>query len=196
MSALYPVVEHFASFQGEGLHAGRAAYFIRLDGCDVGCAFCDTAYSWKPGRPAAHQMDAQALAALVPVGAVAVITGGEPTLQDLGPLVGALKAVGRAAHVETAGHRSLVAVDWLTVAPKAKPLDAGTLAAADEFKVVVTSPEVIAAQLARIGRRDVPIWLMPESSRSIDPAILAAIAGAVGGPVRAGWQLHKSYEVR
>ena len=196
MSALYPVAEHFASFQGEGLHAGRAAYFIRLDGCDVGCAFCDTPYTWGPGRPEATWMDAEALAALVPVGAIAVVTGGEPTLYDLGPLAEALSAQGCAVHVETAGHRPLVVVDWLTVAPKAKPLDVGTQAAADEFKVVVTAPEVIAAQLARIERRDVPIWLMPEASRLTDPAILAAIAAAVGGPVRAGWQMHKSYEVR
>lgn len=192
----YAVVEHFASFQGEGLHAGRAAYFIRLDGCDVGCTFCDTAYTWKPGRPEPTLMDAATLAALVPAGAIAVVTGGEPTLYDLGPLVRTLAAHGRAVHVETAGHRPLAAVDWLTVAPKVKPLDGGTLATADEFKVVVTAPEVIAAQLARIGRRDVPIWLMPEASRATDPAILAAIAAAVGGPVRAGWQIHKSYEVR
>lgn len=193
----YPVSEHFASFQGEGVHAGRAAYFVRLDGCDVGCAFCDTKYTWHPKeRTAATWLDADEIAALVPPGRIAVVTGGEPTLYDLGPLALALAAKGCPMHVETAGHRPLCPVDWLTVAPKAKPLHPATLATADEFKVVVTSPGVIAEQVERIGRRDVPIWLVPESSRRNDPVILAAIAAAVGGTVRAGWQLHKSYEVR
>jgi 7-carboxy-7-deazaguanine synthase len=43
----YPVMEHFYSVQGEGVHTGKPAYFIRLAGCDVGCSWCDVKESWK-----------------------------------------------------------------------------------------------------------------------------------------------------
>ena len=42
-----PLVETFHSLQGEGLHAGRSAFFIRLGGCKVGCSWCDTKHSWS-----------------------------------------------------------------------------------------------------------------------------------------------------
>ena len=41
-----PVMEHFYTLQGEGFHQGKAAYFIRLGGCDVGCVWCDVKESW------------------------------------------------------------------------------------------------------------------------------------------------------
>ena len=41
------VMEHFYTLQGEGSHSGRAAYFIRLAGCDVGCVWCDVKESWN-----------------------------------------------------------------------------------------------------------------------------------------------------
>jgi organic radical activating enzyme len=44
---LLPLVEEFYTLQGEGYHTGRAAYFIRIGGCDVGCSWCDTKMSWK-----------------------------------------------------------------------------------------------------------------------------------------------------
>ena len=43
-----PLVEEFFSIQGEGFHAGKAAWFIRLGGCDVGCNWCDTRFAWDP----------------------------------------------------------------------------------------------------------------------------------------------------
>ena len=45
---LLPVVEDFYTIQGEGFHAGKPAYFIRLGGCDVGCRWCDAKYTWNP----------------------------------------------------------------------------------------------------------------------------------------------------
>ena len=41
-----PIMEHFYTIQGEGFNSGRAAYFIRLAGCDVGCVWCDVKESW------------------------------------------------------------------------------------------------------------------------------------------------------
>ena len=43
-----PLVEDFYTIQGEGFHAGKPAYFIRLGGCDVGCRWCDAKYTWNP----------------------------------------------------------------------------------------------------------------------------------------------------
>ena len=43
-----PLVEDFYTIQGEGFHTGKPAYFIRLGGCDVGCAWCDAKYTWNP----------------------------------------------------------------------------------------------------------------------------------------------------
>lgn len=45
---LLPLVEDFYTIQGEGYHAGKPAYFIRLGGCDVGCRWCDAKYTWNP----------------------------------------------------------------------------------------------------------------------------------------------------
>ena len=45
---MLPVMEHFYTIQGEGAHSGKAAYFIRLGGCDVGCHWCDVKESWDP----------------------------------------------------------------------------------------------------------------------------------------------------
>lgn len=45
-----PLVEDFYTIQGEGFHAGKPAYFIRLGGCDVGCRWCDAKYTWNPRR--------------------------------------------------------------------------------------------------------------------------------------------------
>src|ERR1700759_1741372 len=45
-----PVMEHFYTLQGEGFHQGKAAYFIRLGGCDVGCVWCDVKDSWDAAK--------------------------------------------------------------------------------------------------------------------------------------------------
>ena len=49
-SISYPVMEHFYTLQGEGLHTGKAAYFVRLGGCDVGCVWCDVKDSWDASK--------------------------------------------------------------------------------------------------------------------------------------------------
>ena len=136
-----PVVETFHSLQGEGLHSGRSAFFLRLAGCDVGCPWCDTKHSWPE---AAHpQLSVEDLAvearrAADQGAAFVVITGGEPLQHDLGPLCGALGEVAP-LHLETSGVHPLSGrFDWITLSPKPhRPPRPELLARCDELKVVV-----------------------------------------------------------
>jgi len=157
--ASLPVVETFHSLQGEGLHAGRSAFFIRLAGCAVGCPWCDTKHSWPAGahplRSLAELAEETQQAAAAGA-AFAVITGGEPLEHDLGPLGEALREAtagperpeGLPLHLETSGAAPLALSGrfaWITLSPKAhRPPTAELLAACDELKVVVHGPADLA----------------------------------------------------
>ncbi|MES2701336.1 MAG: 7-carboxy-7-deazaguanine synthase QueE [Bacteroidota bacterium] len=135
----YPVMEHFYTLQGEGVHTGRAAYFIRLGGCDVGCVWCDVKESWDAaGHPLMTTKEITAIAAQHS-GRIAVITGGEPAMHNLAFLCNALHAQGFQTHIETSGAHPLSGdLDWVTLSPKKfkAPLDE-CLLRANELKVVI-----------------------------------------------------------
>lgn len=204
----YLVNEHFLAFQGEGVHAGRAAYFIRLQGCDQRCAWCDAAGTWHEGwaPKGLKPMTAEEVGALVraPYGAFVVITGGEPALYNLGPLVRELHRLGRSVHLETAGHLPIKtdrALDWITLSPKprSKPPLAENVRQADEFKVIVEDTWSLVRSLELIEGRQpgATVWLHPEWSKRHDQQLLDFISQTVtAGPrLRAGYQLHKLYRV-
>lgn len=208
VSVKYPVHERFYTWQGEGVHLGRAAYFVRLYGCPQACPWCDSAGTWhRDYRPAeVRLMTAEEIAADAaresPQGALVVVTGGEPILFDLAPLVGALHALGRRVHLETSGIAPLRGqIDWVTLSPKPSgqwPLPE-VVARADEVKIIVHDVQDIAAGLATLEglRGDAVIWLHPEWSkaRERDPGVLNAITQAVKRDprLRAGYQMHKLY---
>jgi 7-carboxy-7-deazaguanine synthase len=134
-----PLMEAFYTVQGEGVHAGKAAYFIRLAGCDVGCVWCDVKESWDAStypRVSVAQMaeDAQASGANL-----VVITGGEPAMYDLTALCDALHDRGMAVHIETsAAHEIRGQFDWVTLSPKKFKAPLPTeLSKADELKIIV-----------------------------------------------------------
>jgi 7-carboxy-7-deazaguanine synthase len=137
-----PVVETFHSIQGEGLHAGRSAFFIRLGGCDVSCSWCDTKHSWPadvhPQQSLAN-LAREAGAAAEAGAAFTVITGGEPLHHQLDDLCAALQATGLPLHLETSGVDPLSgSFDWITLSPKRHhPPLASLLATCQELKVVV-----------------------------------------------------------
>ena len=122
MADLYPVNETFLSWQGEGVHLGRKAFFIRLQGCPVKCAWCDSASTWHPQHVPKDLRRASA-AELAAEAAVArpefvVLTGGEPCIHDLSPLVAALRDVGLASHLETCGAYPIAeGLAWVTLSP-------------------------------------------------------------------------------
>ena len=116
----YPVMEHFYTIQGEGFHQGRAAYFVRLGGCDVGCVWCDVKDSWDAD---AHpkmsigeiikNIKQQTDSGLV------VITGGEPLMHNLTALTKAIQDAGYQTNIETSGaHQLTGAWDWICLSPK------------------------------------------------------------------------------
>src|SRR6478752_353381 len=135
----YPVMEHFYTLQGEGFHTGKAAYFIRLGGCDVGCVWCDVKDSWDAaGHPLMTTKEIANIAAENP-GRIAVVTGGEPAMHELSFICDELHSAGFRVHIETSGSHPLSGqLDWVTLSPKKfkAPLDE-TLPYAHELKVVV-----------------------------------------------------------
>jgi 7-carboxy-7-deazaguanine synthase len=103
------VNEIFRSIQGESTFAGRPCVFVRLTGCDLRCAWCDTAYAFTEGR--ARSVDEVLAEATSYACDLVEITGGEPLLQeDVYPLMERLIAEGHTVLLETGGHRSLARV--------------------------------------------------------------------------------------
>lgn len=138
-SSLLPLMEDFYTLQGEGFHSGRAAYFIRLAGCDVGCVWCDVKESWPAEQHPLVSVDEMVSRALHHPGRLAVITGGEPLMYNLDLLTSRLKEAGFETNMETSGAYPLSGTwDWICVSPKKfkAPLPE-VLARANEFKVVV-----------------------------------------------------------
>jgi 7-carboxy-7-deazaguanine synthase len=173
-----PVVETFHSLQGEGLHAGRSALFIRLAGCNVGCSWCDTKASWPAhAHPqlSLEQLASTAAAAAEAGAAFVVITGGEPLHHDLTALCTALQCSGLPLHLETSGVDALSGhFDWITLSPKAhRPPQPQLLERCHELKVVVHGPEDLAF------------------AEAMAAAALTARAGGEAGPellLQPGWQ--------
>ena len=133
------MMEMFYSLQGEGYHQGKAAFFIRLAGCDVGCVWCDVKDSWDASKHPQLSIDEIVNAALAHPSKIAIVTGGEPLLHELDPLTTALKTAGFQTHIETSGSSPLSGQwDWICLSPKKFkfPLEE-SVAAASELKVVV-----------------------------------------------------------
>jgi organic radical activating enzyme len=148
-------------------------------------------------RASAEELAAEAAAARPEF---VVLTGGEPCIHDLGPLLTALQAVGLPAHLETCGAYPIAeGLAWVTVSPKwAKPPLPASLQRADEVKLIVETPESIARWTAAVGGtwHSRHVWLHPEWSQRAQSEVLRAITDQVkshGAPFRAGWQVHKPY---
>lgn len=136
---LLPVMEHFYTLQGEGVHQGKAAYFIRLGGCDVGCVWCDVKESWDAGKHPLYGVDSLVKLVKATPAEIVVITGGEPLLHNLDALTDALHEAGLRIHIETSGSSPLSGhLDWITLSPKKfkAPLP-DVLPYASELKIVV-----------------------------------------------------------
>jgi len=176
-----PLVEAFYTIQGEGFHQGKAAYFIRLGGCDVGCVWCDVKESWDASaHPSIAVKEMVGNAKKFP-GRIAVVTGGEPLIYDCFYLTESLHAAGFRTHIETSGAYPLSGEwDWICLSPKKfkKPLP-GPIENADELKVVIYHPSDFewAESFAEKVKPSCKLFLQPEWSKReiITPLISAYI---------------------
>ena len=134
-----PVMESFYTLQGEGFHQGKAAYFIRLAGCDVGCVWCDVKESWDKNLYPELSIEQVVTNAKKHPGRMAVITGGEPTMHNLEKLTRALRQDGFSTNIETSGSHPLTGIwDWICLSPKKfKPPLPGILPKANELKIII-----------------------------------------------------------
>jgi len=163
-----PIVEQFYSIQGEGYHMGKPAYFIRIGGCDIGCSWCDTKFSWDPSIHPVVDVDC-VIENLISCKAVsAVITGGEPLMYNLDYLCLELKKKGIETFLETSGAFKLSGVwNWVCLSPKRKqpPLEE-IYSLANELKVIIAKPEDIewAEMNAKLVESTCKLYLQPEWS--------------------------------
>ncbi len=203
----YPIAETFVSVQGEGVHTGRKAYFVRLFGCNVKCPWCDSQSAWN-GLPTSRMgADEIAAAAAECSPEFAVVTGGEPCVHNLLPLLEKFAEAKVAAHLETSGtleirERGDARFAWVAVSPKlfCPPLES-SLQRADELKFIVSDLSELGeyACIAESAPNAKSVWLHPEWGRSRDRELLdglSAFAVDRGGRYRLGWQMHKCYSVR
>ncbi len=166
-----PVMEAFYTLQGEGAHTGRAAYFIRLGGCDVGCFWCDVKESWDINAHPHLAIDAIVAGAAQYPGRLAVITGGEPLMHDLTELTNALHESGFQTNIETSGVCQAVTGDWdwICFSPKKfKQPNPAIYKQADELKVIIynASDFAFAESFVPHLRPDCRLFLQTEWSRS------------------------------
>jgi 7-carboxy-7-deazaguanine synthase len=169
-AGLLPVMEHFYTLQGEGVHQGKAAYFIRLGGCDVGCVWCDVKESWEADKHPLFSVEQLVSEVKKTPAPIVVITGGEPLLHDLAPLTKALHEAGLRVHIETSGSSPLSGeLDWITLSPKKfkAPLPE-VLPRASELKIVVFNKSDFAwaeAWAAQVSP-ECKLFLQPEWSKA------------------------------
>jgi 7-carboxy-7-deazaguanine synthase len=166
---LYPVMETFSTLQGEGFYTGSAAWFIRLSGCDVGCVWCDVKESWTTAPEQFQDLETLVAQAKKHPGKIIVITGGEPAIYDLEPIISRLQGEGFKVHIETSGAYPITGnADWITVSPKKfkGPLPA-VMAKASELKIVVFNKSDLewAEQHRETVSTDCQLYLQPEHSK-------------------------------
>lgn len=181
-------MEAFYTLQGEGMHQGKAAYFIRLGGCDVGCVWCDVKESWDSGAHPQKEIRYIITEALKELpdqcatpqsnNVIAVVTGGEPLMHNLNELTLALQEAGFKTHIETSGSSPLSGYwDWICLSPKKfkAPLPE-ILSKANELKVVVYNKSDFkwAEQFEKQVNATCKLYLQPEWSKAstVTPLII------------------------
>jgi 7-carboxy-7-deazaguanine synthase len=217
-----PLNELFETVQGEGSKTGTPSTFVRLQGCDVGCPWCDTKYTWhmdervslddvlaKTGsNPCYAVVDTDELAFLVcqRKSRHVVLTGGEPCQYDLTELAFQLLASGRTVQIETSGTEPVRAPHsvFVTLSPKLNmpgglPFVFDTLERANEIKMPVGKMADVEQLDQLLMRRRAPyrardVWLQPLSESAKATELCRQVAATRGW--RVSLQLHKQANIR
>ncbi len=163
-----PVMEEFYTLQGEGYNTGKAAYFVRIGGCDVGCSWCDSKESWNANHfPPVAVDDVVNNVIALPTDTV-VITGGEPSLYPLDYFTSQLHKFGIKTMIETSGAHKLTGIwDWVCLSPKKNsPPNSSAYEIANELKVIIQRKSDLkwAEANAEIINSNIPLFLQPEWS--------------------------------
>lgn len=164
-----PVMEYFYTIQGEGSYSGRASFFIRLAGCDVGCVWCDVKESWDMSEHPLQTIDFLLNEVVTSGTDFVVITGGEPAMYDLTTLVNRLKEQHIEVAIETSGTYPLLgAIDWYCFSPKKfkAPVDEA-YSKASELKIIINHPSDFAwaEEHATKVSSNCKLYLQPEWSK-------------------------------
>jgi organic radical activating enzyme len=165
---MLPLMEAFYTIQGEGYHTGKAAYFIRVGGCDVGCHWCDVKESWNA------DLHPPTLAETIVKNAkkfsnTVVITGGEPLMWSMDYITNLLQENHIKTHIETSGAYAFSGKwDWFCLSPKKTklPLDE-VYPAADELKMIIHNNndfDFAEQQAAKVSEK-CQLFLQPEWSK-------------------------------
>jgi len=167
---ILPLMEEFYTIQGEGYHSGKAAYFIRIGGCDVGCHWCDVKESWNADLHPATSVDIIVENASKYPSKAVVVTGGEPSIYNLNYITEQLKLKGIQTFIETSGAYPLTGNwDWVCLSPKkTSPPLFENFSKANELKIIIHNKNDF--EWAEINAKQVNdnciLFLQPEWSKS------------------------------
>lgn len=166
---LLPLMEEFYTIQGEGFNTGKAAYFIRIGGCDVGCHWCDVKESWDANIHPLTPVEKIIENVQTWKASSVVVTGGEPLIYNLDYLTALLKEKKIETFIETSGAYSLSGNwDWICLSPKKTmpPLNE-VYQKANELKVIIFNKHDFkwAEEQAALVNKDCYLYLQPEWSK-------------------------------
>ncbi len=163
-----PVIEEFYTIQGEGYHTGKAAYFIRVGGCDIGCRWCDTKFSWEADLHKLTKVDTIVNRVAQTPGKSIVVTGGEPLLYNLDYLCEEMKKKEIKTFIETSGSYPFSGSwDWVCVSPKKQsPPLPEAYEIANELKVIISDETdfIHAEETSKKVKKNCLLFLQPEWS--------------------------------
>lgn len=192
-------MESFYTIQGEGFHQGKATYFIRLGGCDVGCHWCDVKESWNVDSfPLVDIKEIAQQAAQFP-SRIAIVTGGEPLMHDLSSLCEEFKKEEFKLHIETSGAYPLSGTwDWICLSPKKFKLPTEAIySQAHELKLIIYNKSDFewAESLQKKVKEDCKLYLQPEwgKSKEVLPLIIDYIKKNPEWEI--SLQIHKFMEI-
>ncbi|KGJ98443.1 7-carboxy-7-deazaguanine synthase QueE [Thalassotalea sp. ND16A] len=219
MMSHYKINELFETIQGEGSFTGQPSIFLRLQGCPVGCSWCDTKHTWEinldsevSSEVVLHKtaetdewvdLDPQAMLRIFQSKGFkakhVVITGGEPCMVDLIPICDLFEQHGYSCQVETSGTFEILVSDncWVTVSPKVNmrggyDILSSAMQRANEIKHPVATEQHVddlKSLLAEHGISKTPVYLQPISQK--ERATKLAIDTCIENNWRLSVQVHK-----
>jgi organic radical activating enzyme len=164
---MLPLMEEFYTIQGEGFHTGKAAYFIRIGGCDVGCHWCDVKESWNADlHPVIDTI--KIIENVKKYANTVVITGGEPLMWNMDFITQKLVEEKIKIHIETSGAYPLTGKwNWICLSPKKNKLPLPEVyLSANELKIIVFNKHdfIFAEEQASKVNDNCELFLQPEWS--------------------------------